>query len=95
MPLTDDKLQIRPLVAGDWEIVRSIYLDGIATGQATFEIEAPTWAVWHNTHLPAPRLARPGRERTAEHADPFLQARQPETAPPRQRPGAARRPVRT
>src|SRR5882672_5226804 len=56
MPLTEDVLQIRPLVAGDWEVVRSIYLDGIATGQATFEAEAPTWEIWNNTHLPAPRL---------------------------------------
>jgi phosphinothricin acetyltransferase len=47
---------IRGLVAGDWEQVRSIYLDGIATGQATFETEAPTWEPWDSTHLPTPRL---------------------------------------
>jgi phosphinothricin acetyltransferase len=40
----------------DWELVRSIYLAGIATGHATFETRAPDWAHWNNTHLPAPRL---------------------------------------
>ena len=39
-----------------WETVRSIYLDGIETGQATFETDAPTWEQWHNAHLPSPRL---------------------------------------
>lgn len=47
---------IRSLVAGDWELVRSIYLDGIATGQATFETEAPTWEHWDSVHLPTARL---------------------------------------
>ena len=41
---------------GDWEAVRAIYLAGIATGQATFEIDAPNWTTWDNSHLPAPRL---------------------------------------
>ena len=50
------KPEIRGLVAGDWESVRSIYLAGIATGQATFETNAPTWQQWDDTHLPAPRL---------------------------------------
>ena len=54
--LAEHALQIRPLAVGDWEFVRSIYLDGIATGQATFETEAPTWERWNNAHLPATRL---------------------------------------
>ena len=48
--------EIRELVDADWESVRSIYLAGIATGQATFETESPTWEDWNNAHLPAPRL---------------------------------------
>jgi L-amino acid N-acyltransferase YncA len=48
--------QIRDLVADDWEVVSSIYLDGIATGQATFETSAPSWVEWNSGHLPAPRL---------------------------------------
>ncbi len=30
----------------DWESVRSIYLEGLATGEATFETEAPSWEQW-------------------------------------------------
>ena len=48
--------RIRVLGPADWEAVRSIYLEGIATGQATFETEAPTWERWDGAHLPSPRL---------------------------------------
>jgi L-amino acid N-acyltransferase YncA len=48
--------EIRLMTADDWESVRSIYLAGIATGQATFETEPPTWEKWSEAHLPAPRL---------------------------------------
>jgi L-amino acid N-acyltransferase YncA len=40
----------------DWPEVRRIYEEGIATGQATFETEAPDWATWDAAHHPAPRL---------------------------------------
>ena len=40
----------------DWEHVRSIYLEGIATGQATFETGAPAWEKWNADHLDGPRL---------------------------------------
>jgi phosphinothricin acetyltransferase len=42
--------------SGDWEQVRAIYLEGIATGQATFETEAPGWGQWDTGHLPQCRL---------------------------------------
>ena len=48
--------EIRVMAAEDWESVRSIYIAGMASGKATFETEAPTWAKWNNGHLPAPRL---------------------------------------
>ena len=54
--LSKSSLQLRTLTAADWDLVRHIYLDGIATGQATFETEAPTWERWNEVHLPAPRL---------------------------------------
>ena len=44
------------LKPSDWEQVRTIYLDGIATGHATFETSAPDWAKWHADHLTEPRL---------------------------------------
>jgi L-amino acid N-acyltransferase YncA len=40
----------------DWEFVRAIYFEGIATGQATFETEAPDWERWDAGHLPQCRL---------------------------------------
>jgi L-amino acid N-acyltransferase YncA len=45
----------------DWEQVRSIYLEGIATGDATFESDAPPWERWNESHLSSCRLvARSG-----------------------------------
>jgi L-amino acid N-acyltransferase YncA len=47
----------------DWEAVRSIYLQGIATGNATFATSAPDWDEWNATHLPFCRVvARSGVE---------------------------------
>jgi len=40
----------------DWDFVRAIYLEGITTGQATFETEAPDWERWDAGHLPQCRL---------------------------------------
>jgi len=52
--------EMRP---ADWPAVRAIYTEGIATGQATFETDAPEWAAWDAARLPAPRLvARIGAE---------------------------------
>ena len=50
------EIQLRDLASGDWEQVRSIYLEGVATGLATFETEAPSWADWNNNHLSTSRL---------------------------------------
>ncbi len=45
----------------DWEQVCAIYLEGIATGHATFETQAPAWEQWDARHLPYSRLvARSG-----------------------------------
>ncbi|HBB87476.1 MAG TPA: N-acetyltransferase [Blastocatellia bacterium] len=49
-------MKIRALGEADWPAVRAIYLEGIATGHATFETEAPAWEAWDATHFPAPRL---------------------------------------
>jgi phosphinothricin acetyltransferase len=44
---------IRVLEAKDWPAVRAIYEEGIATGQATFETEAPSWEHWDGAHSSA------------------------------------------
>jgi phosphinothricin acetyltransferase len=55
-------VSVDAMVASDWPDVSAIYLEGIATGNATFETLAPTWEQWDRAHLPTGRLvARSGR----------------------------------
>ncbi len=50
------------MVEADWPNVSAIYLEGIATGNATFETLAPTWEEWNRQHLPFARVvARQGK----------------------------------
>jgi phosphinothricin acetyltransferase len=44
------------MVRADWPAVRGIYEEGIATGTATFETEAPDWPAWDRAHRPDCRL---------------------------------------
>jgi phosphinothricin acetyltransferase len=50
------EFMIEPLQAADWSQVCAIYLEGIATGQATFQTTAPDWAEWDAGHLAQCRL---------------------------------------
>jgi phosphinothricin acetyltransferase len=54
---------IEPMTAADWPEVRKIYADGIATGDATLEREAPDWDHFDRSHRSDCRLA--AREATA------------------------------
>ena len=54
--MTAVNVALEKLQPADWELVRSIYLDGIATGNATFETEAPDWESWNRNHLSFARL---------------------------------------
>jgi len=59
----DATIAIDAMTAEDWKGVRAIYEEGIATGNATFEQEAPSWEKWNAGHLPSCRLvARNGKE---------------------------------
>jgi L-amino acid N-acyltransferase YncA len=40
----------------DWEAIRRIYVEGLATGNATFETKAPTWEQWDASHHAFARL---------------------------------------
>jgi L-amino acid N-acyltransferase YncA len=40
------EIAIRLMLAGDWPEVRRSYLEGISTGNATLETEAPCWEKW-------------------------------------------------
>lgn len=44
-------IEIKPLQSEDWADVERIYLDGIATGNATFETSSPGWDKWDASHL--------------------------------------------
>ncbi len=55
--------RIEKMSRTDWEDVRSIYREGILTGRATFETDAPEWDEWDKKHLPEPRfVARAGEK---------------------------------
>ena len=49
-------MELHPLHAAHWAQVRAIYEQGIATGCATFQTQAPTWPAWDEGHLPHSRL---------------------------------------
>ena len=49
-------MEIENLLPQHWEEVKSIYQEGIATGQATFQTEAPSWQDWDKSHLATCRL---------------------------------------
>lgn len=51
------KYNIEAIKAPDWEQVKRIYLEGIKTGIATFQTEAPSWENWDKGHLNFCRLA--------------------------------------
>jgi phosphinothricin acetyltransferase len=51
---------IESMTADDWEQVRTIFEEGIRSGNATFETSAPAWEQWDQAHLPFCRLVARG-----------------------------------
>jgi phosphinothricin acetyltransferase len=49
-------MEIRELASSDWPVVAAIWADGMATGDATFETEVPSWEEFDRTRLPGHRL---------------------------------------
>ena len=49
-------MQIEPLRSDHWQDVARIYAEGIATRNATFETEVPSWEAWDRAHLDEHRL---------------------------------------
>ena len=49
-------MHIEPLRAEHWPDVARIYAEGIATRNATFETELPSWEAWDRAHLAEHRL---------------------------------------
>lgn len=56
-PRSDSAVLVREMVPEDWPAVRRAYDEGIATGQATFEVAAPTdHEAWSSGRLEVCRL---------------------------------------
>jgi phosphinothricin acetyltransferase len=55
--------RIEEMRASDWPEVRAIHLEGIMTGNATFEIDAPSWDDWDREHFASCRFVARGCER--------------------------------
>jgi phosphinothricin acetyltransferase len=47
---------IRDMTPADWPAVERIYREGIATGNATFEADPPTWDEFDQEKVTSPRL---------------------------------------
>jgi phosphinothricin acetyltransferase len=52
----EETVLIEPMTPEDWPAVRAIYLEGIATGNATFETSTPEWEKWDPAHMPSCRF---------------------------------------
>lgn len=50
-------MEIKNITAEHYPQVAAIYLQGLATGIATFQTEAPDWKSWDKSHLSDCRLA--------------------------------------
>jgi phosphinothricin acetyltransferase len=61
VPMSISQVTVKEMTHDDWGRVRAIYLEGIATGDATFETGAPAFDAWDAAHLRGCRLvARSG-----------------------------------
>ncbi|HJX85378.1 MAG TPA: GNAT family N-acetyltransferase [Candidatus Angelobacter sp.] len=55
-PVVAPDVSIAPMTEQHWCAVRDIYLEGIRTGNATFEQATPEWEKWDAGHLQTCRL---------------------------------------
>jgi phosphinothricin acetyltransferase len=56
------ELAIAAMTPADWDDVRRIYAEGIATGNATLETSAPAWGAWDAGHRKDCRLVARGSD---------------------------------
>jgi L-amino acid N-acyltransferase YncA len=49
-------ITITTMLPQHWEAVKTIYEEGIATGNATFQTAAPGWQEWDDAHLKSCRI---------------------------------------
>jgi len=58
-------VEIVPMQPADWPMVREIYGEGIATGDATFQTDIPDWKYWDGSHREDCRLVAKENKRVA------------------------------
>jgi len=44
-------IELRQMISNDWENVARIYFEGIQTGNATFQLDKPSYEEWDFAHL--------------------------------------------
>jgi L-amino acid N-acyltransferase YncA len=49
-------VKIEAMKVEDWPVIKSIYMEGIATKNATFETDLPEWVEWNEEHLTSCRI---------------------------------------
>lgn len=49
-------ITLEAMTHGDWPQVRTVFLEGVASGNATFETTAPSWEAWDASHRADCRL---------------------------------------
>ena len=49
-------IELRKMIPDDWEYVARIYFEGIQTGNATFQLDKPTYKEWDYAHLKQCRI---------------------------------------
>jgi L-amino acid N-acyltransferase YncA len=61
LPMVGNGISIIAMGPQDWAAICTIYAEGIATGNATFETDYPDWEKWNGSHVQGCRLvARAG-----------------------------------
>jgi L-amino acid N-acyltransferase YncA len=50
-------MRLAEINESDYPAIAEIYREGIATGNATFETDVPSWQQWNDTHLLHSRIA--------------------------------------
>ena len=70
-------MTINALRAGHWPEVRAIYEQELATGNASFESDAPDLTAWNDSHLTSPRPVAE-RGRGVRGVDGYVAVRTPE-----------------
>lgn len=63
------QIAVERMTEHDWPAVREIYLQGIRSGNATFETQAPDWVRWDAAHMKSCRFVARSESGTSNSGD--------------------------